>query len=42
MPDHPEIPARDRQEQAPDPQRIIDRIIHGRLSPLAQADPSDD
>jgi len=32
MPDHPEVPDRDEEERAPVPERIIDRIINGRLA----------
>jgi len=31
MPDHPTFPSRD-EEDAPNPQRIIDRIINGRFA----------
>ena len=31
MPAHPDYPSRDDEEQPPAPERIIDRIINGRL-----------
>lgn len=31
MPHHPDFPTREDEERAPDPARIIDRIINGRL-----------
>ena len=43
MPDHPEFPARDEeQERVPNPERIIERIINGRLTdaPLSVLDDS--
>ena len=34
MPENPEYPSEEDRERLPDPKRIIDRIINGRLRPL--------
>lgn len=39
MPEYPTYPSRDDEEQAPTPERIIERIINGRLRPADLAIP---
>lgn len=39
MPEYPHYPTRDDEEQAPTPERIIDRIINGRFGPFTGATP---
>lgn len=34
MPAHPDYPTRDDEDEVPTPERIIDRIIDGRLGPF--------